>query len=54
MENKKLQNEFKLSELLFNIGQNENLNDKMKLITKTINDKGFSEAALLILPPVIH
>ncbi len=47
LENKKLQNEFKLSELLFNIGQNENLNDKMKLITKTINDKGFSEAALL-------
>ena len=47
LENKKIQNEFKLSELLFNISENENLNDKMELIIKTINDKGFSEAALL-------
>ena len=36
-----------LSELLFNVGENENLNDKMNIIIKTINDKGFSQAALL-------
>ena len=47
LENKKIQNELKLSELLFNVGENENLNDKMNIIIKTINDKGFSQAALL-------
>ena len=47
LENKKIQNELKLSELLFNVGENENLNDKMDIIIKTINDKGFSQAALL-------
>ena len=49
LENKKIQNELKLSELLFNVGENENLNDKMDIIIKTINDKGFSQAAFYIV-----
>ena len=43
---KKKENEFLLSEILFNLSSNENLSQKLKLIRDTINKKGFSEAAL--------
>ena len=46
LENKKKQNEYLLSEILFNLETDENLNNKSDLIHKTILSKGFSEAAL--------
>lgn len=46
LENKKKQNEYLLSEILFNLVENENLNKKMSIIEETIVSKGFSEAAL--------
>ena len=36
-----------LSEIVFNVNNNENLKDKYKLIQKTISDKNFSQAALI-------
>ena len=38
--------EFFLSEILFNINENEKLNDKIVLIKKEIKEKGFSQTAL--------
>ena len=38
--------EFLLSEILFNINENEKLNDKIILIKKEIKEKGFSQTAL--------
>jgi peptidyl-prolyl cis-trans isomerase SurA len=38
--------EFLLSEILFNISENEKLNDKIVLLKKEINEKGFSQTAL--------
>ena len=38
--------EFLLSEILFNLNENEKLNDKIVLIKKEIKEKGFSQTAL--------
>ena len=38
--------EFLLSEILFNINENEKLDDKIVLLKKEIKDKGFSQTAL--------
>jgi len=38
--------EFLLSEILFNINESEKLNDKIALLKKEINEKGFSQTAL--------
>ena len=38
--------EFLLSEILFNTNENEELNDKIVLLKKEINEKGFSQTAL--------
>ena len=38
--------EFLLSEILFNINENEKLNDMIVLLKKEINEKGFSQTAL--------
>ena len=38
---------FLLSELVFNISENQNINQKFELIKKDINEKGFSNAVLL-------
>ena len=38
--------EFLLSEILFNINESEKLNDRMVLLKKEINEKGFSQTAL--------
>jgi len=38
--------EFLLSEILFNTNENEKLNDKIVLLKKEINEKGFSQTAL--------
>ena len=45
--NKELLEEFKLSEILFILSENESLDEKYNLIKKTINEKNFSQAALL-------
>ena len=46
IKNKKEQKEYLLSEIVFAIDNNENLNEKIKLINKIIKEKNFSEAAL--------
>ncbi len=46
LKNKTKEKEFLLSEILFNLDSNESLEQKFKLIAKTIKEKGFSEAAL--------
>ena len=46
IKNKKEQKEYLLSEIVFAIDNNENLNEKTKLINKIIKEKNFSEAAL--------
>ena len=43
---KRVQREFLLSEILFNINDGENLETKFNLIKEDINNKGFSNAAL--------
>ena len=45
--NKELLQEFKLSEIIFTLNENESLDEKYNLIKKTINEKNFSQAALL-------
>ena len=40
------QTEFLLSEILFNVNDNENLKDKLNLIKKSINKIGFSQTAI--------
>ncbi len=44
---KENQNEYLLSEIIFNIDKKEDLDQKINLINKTINMKTFSEAALI-------
>ena len=46
IKNKKKQREYLLSEIVFTIDNNENLEKKLELINKVINEKNFSEAAL--------
>ena len=46
LKNKTKQNEFLLSEILFNLKTNENLDKKFNLIREIIETKGFAEAAL--------
>ena len=46
IKNKKTQYKFLLSEILFNLESNENLNQKFEKIENTIKEKGFAEAAL--------
>ena len=41
------QKEFLLSEILFNISENEKIDKKIDLLEKEIKDKGFSQAALI-------
>jgi peptidyl-prolyl cis-trans isomerase SurA len=38
---------FNISEILFNLEKNENLNEKFKIIIETINQNGFENAALI-------
>ena len=38
---------FNVSEILFNVEKNENINNKLKLIKKTIDQSGFENAALI-------
>lgn len=44
---KQILKEYNLSEILFILNENENLDEKYNLIKKTINEKNFSQAALL-------
>ena len=46
LQNKKRETEFLLSEILFDISENENLKNKFDQIKKIINNEGFSKAAL--------
>lgn len=43
----KKQKEYLLSEIVFSLDENEKLQNKVTLINKTIDDKSFSEAAIL-------
>ena len=43
----KTQNEYFLSEILFTVENKKNFKEKFKLIKKTINEEGFSKAALV-------
>ena len=47
IKKKKTQKEYLLSEIVFDIKQNEKLDEKLKSILKTFNEKNFSEAALI-------
>ncbi len=42
-----MQNEFLLSEIVFNLDVNENLEEKLKKIQKSIEEKGFENSALI-------
>jgi len=44
---KKIQTEFNLSEIVFNVDKKENLQKKMNLIKSDIENKGFDNAALI-------
>ncbi|WP_440676107.1 peptidylprolyl isomerase [Candidatus Pelagibacter sp. HIMB1593] len=44
---KKIQKEYLLSEIVFNLNANENLSEKLKLILNIVEKKNFSEAALV-------
>tara|TARA_Y100000591_G_scaffold324135_1_gene343064 strand:- start:616 stop:1536 length:921 start_codon:yes stop_codon:yes gene_type:complete len=46
LQNKKKENEFLLSEILFDISTDESLENKFKQIQKIIDNEGFSKAAL--------
>ena len=46
LSNNSKQKEFLLSEILFNINENEKIDKKINLVEKEIKDKGFSQAAL--------
>ena len=46
LSNNNKQKEFLLSEILFNINENEKIDKKIDLLEKEIKDKGFSQAAL--------
>ena len=47
IKNNKNMQQYLLSEILFEVNQNENLENKFKLIKKNINENSFSNAALL-------
>ena len=47
LQNKKMLREFDLSEILFSLDNNETLEEKFNIIKKTIDEKNFSQAALL-------
>ena len=47
VSSKKNQNEFKLSEIVFNVNKKENLQKKINLIKADIENKGFENAALI-------
>ena len=47
LQNQKIQREYLLSEILFGLEKNNELDNKMKLIKKAISDEGFSKAALI-------
>ena len=47
LQNQKIQREYLLSEILFGLETNNELDNKIKLIKKDISDKGFSKAALV-------
>ena len=46
LQDKKVINEYLLSEILFDLNPDQNLENKFKLIKKIINNESFSEAAL--------
>ncbi|WP_440651140.1 peptidylprolyl isomerase [Candidatus Pelagibacter sp. HIMB1495] len=46
IEKRKKQKEFLLSEIVFDVDENENIVEKFQIIEDTINKKNFSEAAL--------
>ncbi len=45
--NKNKQKEYLLSEILFNVNENEKLNEKYEAIQRSINEKNFSGAAIM-------
>ena len=47
LKTKDTQKEFNISEIVFNLNENENLEKKIKLINKTIEEKGFENASLI-------
>ena len=47
LQNQKIQKEYLLSEILFGLETNDELDNKIKLIKKAISDEGFSKAALV-------
>ena len=47
LQNQKMQREYLLSEILFGLEKNNELDNKIKLIKKAISDEGFSKAALI-------
>ena len=47
LQNQKMQREYLLSEILFGLETNNELENKIKLIKKAISDEGFSKAALV-------
>ena len=47
LSNNNKQKEFLLSEILFNINENEKIDKKIDLLEKEIKDKGFSQTALI-------
>ena len=46
LKTKDTQKEYNISEIVFNLNENENLEKKIKLINKTIEEKGFENASL--------
>lgn len=47
LKDKSKEKEYFLSEILFNLNNNEDLNDKLTVINETIKNNSFSEAALI-------
>ena len=45
LKTKDTQKEYNISEIVFNLNENENLEKKIKLINKTIEEKGFKNAS---------
>ena len=47
LKTKDTQKEYNISEIVFNLNESENLEKKIKLINKTIEEKGFENASLI-------
>ena len=47
ISNKKILKEYLISEILMNFDNNKDFNSKIELVKKTINEKSFSDAALI-------